>query len=88
MTLNIIKKINTNDGSEYFVIQDAKTNRYFQSDFEGFVCETAVTAARFYNAKEAKTWIENYAKKDPRYSEFQTANVFGDALVKALGLKA
>ena len=41
-----------------------------------------------YGQSDVLADIENYAKQDPRYSEFQTANVFGDALVKALGLKA
>lgn len=41
-----------------------------------------------YGQTDVLADIENYAKQDPRYSEFQTANVFGDALVKALGLKA
>ena len=41
-----------------------------------------------YGQSDVLADVEAYAKKDPRYSEFQTANVFGDALVKALGLKS
>jgi hypothetical protein len=41
-----------------------------------------------YGTSDVLADIEEYAKKDPRYSEFQTANVFGQGLVQALGLKA
>jgi hypothetical protein len=41
-----------------------------------------------YGTSDVLADVEEYAKKDPRYSEFQTANVFGQGLVQALGLKA
>ena len=41
-----------------------------------------------YGTSDVLADAEAWAKKDPRYSEFQTASVFGDALVKALGLKS
>jgi len=41
-----------------------------------------------YGASDVLVDIEEYAKKDPRYAEFQTANVFGQGLTQALGLKA
>ena len=41
-----------------------------------------------YGTTDVLADIEEYAKQDPRYSEFQTADVFGNAMVKALGLKA
>lgn len=49
---------------------------------------TRVKTTPGYGQSDVLSDIEAYAKKDPRYSEFQTASVFGDALVKALGLKA
>jgi len=41
-----------------------------------------------YGTTDVLADIEEYAKQDPRYAEFQTADVFGNAMVKALGLKA
>ena len=49
---------------------------------------TRVKSTPGYGQSDVLADVEAYAKQDPRYSEFQTANVFGDALVKALGLKA
>jgi len=49
---------------------------------------TKVKSTPGYGQSDVLADVEAYAKQDPRYSEFQTANVFGDALVKALGLKA
>jgi hypothetical protein len=49
---------------------------------------TKVKTTPGYGQSDVLADVESYAKQDPRYSEFQTANVFGDALVKALGLKA
>jgi hypothetical protein len=49
---------------------------------------TRVKTTPGYGQSDVLADVEAYAKQDPRYSEFQTANVFGDALVKALGLKA
>jgi hypothetical protein len=40
-----------------------------------------------YGQADVLADAEAYAKQDPRYSDFQTADVFGNALVKALGLK-
>jgi hypothetical protein len=41
-----------------------------------------------YGQTDVMADVEAYAKQDPRYSDFQTADVFGNALTKALGLKA
>jgi hypothetical protein len=41
-----------------------------------------------YGTTDVLADIEEYAKQDPRYAEFQTADVFGNAIVKALGLKS
>lgn len=41
-----------------------------------------------YGQTDVLADAEAFAKQDPRYAEFQTANVFGNALVQALGLKA
>jgi len=41
-----------------------------------------------YGQSDIMADVEAYAKTDPRYSDFQTADVFGNALVKALGLKS
>jgi hypothetical protein len=41
-----------------------------------------------YGQSDVLADVEAYAKKDPRYADFQTANVFGQGLVQALGLKA
>jgi hypothetical protein len=49
---------------------------------------TKVKTTPGYGQSDVLADVEAYAKKDPRYAEFQTASVFGDALVKALGLKA
>lgn len=49
---------------------------------------TKVKTTPGYGQSDVLADVEAYAKQDPRYSEFQTASVFGDALVKALGLKA
>jgi hypothetical protein len=47
---------------------------------------TPVTTPGFGEAEAAAAAIE-LAKKDPMYAEFQTANVFGNALEKALGVR-
>jgi hypothetical protein len=47
---------------------------------------TPVTTPGFGEAETAAAAIE-LAKKDPMYAEFQTANVFGSALEKALGVR-
>jgi hypothetical protein len=49
---------------------------------------TRVKTTPGYGQSDVLADVEEYAKKDPRYSEFQTANVFGQGLVQALGLKA
>jgi len=49
---------------------------------------TRVKTTPGYGQSDVLADVEAYAKQDPRYAEFQTASVFGDALVKALGLKA
>jgi len=41
-----------------------------------------------YGQSDVLADAEAYAKTDPRYADFQTADVFGNALVKALGLKS
>lgn len=40
-----------------------------------------------YGQADVLADAEAYAKQDPRYAEFQTTSVFGDALNKALGLR-
>ena len=40
-----------------------------------------------YGEAEASAAALELAKKDPMYAEFQTANVFGSALEKALGVR-
>ena len=47
---------------------------------------TPVTTPGFGEAETAAKALE-LAKKDPLYAEFQTANVFGSALEKALGVR-
>jgi hypothetical protein len=47
---------------------------------------TPVTTPGFGEAETAAAALE-LAKKDPLYAEFQTANVFGSALEKALGVR-
>jgi hypothetical protein len=49
---------------------------------------TRVKTTPGYGPSDVLADVEAYAKQDPRYAEFQTADVFGNALVKALGLKA
>ena len=49
---------------------------------------TRVKSTPGYGQADVLADAEAYAKKDPRYAEFQTADVFGNALVKALGLKS
>jgi hypothetical protein len=49
---------------------------------------TRVKTTPGYSQSDVLADAEAYAKKDPRYAEFQTADVFGNALVKALGLKS
>jgi len=49
---------------------------------------TRVKTTPGYGPTDVLADVEAYAKQDPRYAEFQTADVFGNALVKALGLKA
>jgi hypothetical protein len=46
------------------------------------------TTVQGYGQSDVLADAEAYAKTDPRYSDFQTADVFGNALTKALGLKA
>jgi hypothetical protein len=41
-----------------------------------------------YGISDVLADVEEYAKKDPRYAEFQTSDVFGNALIKSLGLKS
>ena len=41
-----------------------------------------------YGQSDILADVEAYAKTDPRYQDFQTADVFGNALVRALGLKS
>jgi hypothetical protein len=47
---------------------------------------TPVTTPGYGEAEAAAAAIE-LAKKDPMYAEFQTANVFGSALERALGVR-
>jgi hypothetical protein len=49
---------------------------------------TKVKSTPGYGQSDVLADVEAYAKKDPRYAEFQTANVFGQGLTQALGLKA
>ena len=49
---------------------------------------TKVKTTPGYGTSDVLADVEEYAKKDPRYAEFQTADVFGNAMIKALGLKA
>lgn len=49
---------------------------------------TRVKTTPGYGQSDVLADAEAYAKQDPRYAEFQTADVFGSALVKALGLKS
>lgn len=49
---------------------------------------TKVKTTPGYGTTDVLADVEEYAKKDPRYAEFQTADVFGNAMIKALGLKA
>ena len=49
---------------------------------------TRVKTTPGYGPSDVLADAEAYAKQDPRYAEFQTADVFGNALVKALGLKS
>jgi hypothetical protein len=49
---------------------------------------TRVKTVQGYSQADVLADAEAYAKQDPRYAEFQTADVFGNALVKALGLKS
>jgi len=49
---------------------------------------TKVKTTPGYGTADVLADVEAYAKKDPRYAEFQTANVFGQGLTQALGLKA
>jgi hypothetical protein len=49
---------------------------------------TRVKTTPGYGPSDVLADVEAYAKQDPRYAEFQTADVFGNAMVKALGLKA
>jgi len=49
---------------------------------------TRVKTIPGYGQSDVLADAEAYAKQDPRYAEFQTADVFGNALVKALGLKS
>ena len=49
---------------------------------------TRVKTTQGYGQADVLADAEAYAKQDPRYAEFQTADVFGNALVKALGLKS
>jgi hypothetical protein len=49
---------------------------------------TRVKTTPGYGPADVLADVEAYAKQDPRYAEFQTADVFGNAIVKALGLKS
>jgi hypothetical protein len=49
---------------------------------------TRVKSTPGYGQSDVLADAEAFAKQDPRYAEFQTADVFGSALVKALGLKS
>jgi len=49
---------------------------------------TRVKTTPGYGPSDVLADVEAYAKQDPRYAEFQTADVFGNAMVKALGLKS
>jgi hypothetical protein len=49
---------------------------------------TRVKTTPGYGPSDVLADVEAYAKQDPRYSEFQTADVFGNAVIKALGLKS
>lgn len=49
---------------------------------------TKVKTEAGYGQADVLADVEAYAKKDPRYADFQSADVFGNAMVKALGLKA
>ena len=49
---------------------------------------TRVNTTPGYGQSDVLADVEAYAKKDPRYTDFQTADVFGNALTRALGLKS
>jgi hypothetical protein len=49
---------------------------------------TKVKTTPGYGTSDVLADVEAYAKKDPRYAEFQTANVFGQGFTQALGLKS
>jgi hypothetical protein len=49
---------------------------------------TKIKTTPGYGTSDVLADVEAYAKKDPRYAEFQTANVFGQGLTQALGLKS
>jgi len=49
---------------------------------------TRTKTTQGYGQSDVLSDVEAYAKTDPRYADFQTSNVFGDALVKSLGLKS
>jgi hypothetical protein len=49
---------------------------------------TKVKTTPGYGQSDVLADVEAYAKQDPRYADFQTADVFGNALTKALGLKS
>jgi len=50
--------------------------------------KTTRNTVQGYGQADVLKDVEAYAKTDPRYSDFQTADVFGTALNKALGLRA
>ena len=49
---------------------------------------TRVKTTPGYGSTDVLADAEAYAKQDPRYADFQTGDVFGSALVQALGLKS
>jgi hypothetical protein len=49
---------------------------------------TRVNTTPGYGQSDVLADVEAYAKQDPRYADFQTADVFGNALTRALGLKS
>jgi hypothetical protein len=49
---------------------------------------TKVKTEAGYGQADVLADVEAYAKKDPRYADFQTSDVFGAGMIRALGLKA
>jgi hypothetical protein len=49
---------------------------------------TKVNTTQGYGQSDVLADVEEYAKQDPRYKDFQSSSVFGQGMIQALGLKA